>query len=62
MYLFQQTNNPYYVSQLYIHNIIALQLYNLAGIESGSAVSQADAMSTAPRRQGKNKVFKYLLV
>jgi hypothetical protein len=28
--------------------------YTLAGFEHGSAVSEADAMSTAPLRQGKN--------
>jgi hypothetical protein len=37
------------------HNSIAmffLKPYTLAGFEPGSAVSEADAMSTAPRRQG----------
>jgi hypothetical protein len=30
--------------------------YTLAGFEPGSAVSEADAMSTAPRRQGMYKI------
>jgi hypothetical protein len=37
------------------HNSIAmffLKPYTLAGFEPGSAVPEADAMSTAPRRQG----------
>jgi hypothetical protein len=36
------------------HNITMffLKPYTLAGFEPGSAVSEADAMSTAPRRQG----------
>jgi hypothetical protein len=37
------------------HNSIAmffLKPYTLAGFEPGPAVSEADAMSTAPRRQG----------
>jgi hypothetical protein len=29
-----------------------LKPYTLAGFEPGSSVSEADAMSTAPRRQG----------
>jgi hypothetical protein len=31
--------------------------YTVAGFEPGSAVSEADAMSTAPRRQGNIYVF-----
>jgi hypothetical protein len=39
------------------HNNFAmffLKPYTLAGFEPGSAVSKADAMSSAPRRQGKS--------
>jgi hypothetical protein len=31
----------------------SLKTYTLVGIEPGSAVPQADAMSFAPRRQGR---------
>jgi hypothetical protein len=32
--------------------------YTLAGFEPGSAVSEADAMSTAPRRQGMDAILR----
>jgi hypothetical protein len=38
-----------------LHNsisVISLKTYALAGIEPGSAVPQAETMSTVPRRQG----------
>jgi hypothetical protein len=44
------------LSRLYVHNCIArtsLKTYTLAGFEPGSSVPEADAMSTAPRHQGK---------
>jgi hypothetical protein len=38
------------------HNIIAKNhKFTLAGFEPGSSVLEADAMSTAPRRQGVRK-------
>jgi hypothetical protein len=36
--------------------------YTLVGFEPGSSVSEADAMSTAPRRQGICKNLKILLI
>jgi hypothetical protein len=35
----------------------SLKPYPLAGFEPGSAVSEADAMSIAPRRQGQIAIF-----
>jgi hypothetical protein len=45
------------------HNSIAIfflkKTFTLAGFKPGSAVSEADAMSTAPRRQGRQGQLFY---
>jgi hypothetical protein len=46
-----------------IHSRIAMfaMLRSLAGFEPGYSVSEAEAMSTAPRRQGTTPFFAELL-
>jgi hypothetical protein len=51
--LFQHTNNAYNsIGHNYGTAMSFLKLYTLAGFEPGSFVPEANAMSTAPRRQG----------
>jgi hypothetical protein len=39
--------------------MLSLKTYTLAGFEPGSAVSEADAMSTAPRHQGNVNLIEH---
>jgi hypothetical protein len=61
--LFQQPNNAYQVNNTKQHcsNFPKKLVINLVGIESGSAVPQADAISTAPRRQGSCYIMLQVL-
>jgi hypothetical protein len=57
LFIFFNTQTMTIKSKTYNRIVFPKKTYTLAGFEPGSAISEADAMSTAPRRQ---RIFQYL--